>query len=509
MVDGPVDGSQETGEGEAPTDIQTVAVDRSAMHYPAAFPFDPDERYPEYRGAKTSGTPNLVYRAVRQNFIRLGYDQSNAGGSRWNPLAWLVKPGDRVLVKPNLVTHEYRKSCGQEGDLFSVITHPSVLRAVCDYVALALRGEGEIVIADNPSIDADFEQLLGRTRLDLFPALYRDTMDTRCRVLDLRPRVTRDLTYYGYQSKTTAQQGDPEGSTRINLGAKSYFHGVNPLLFRGIYTNRRETVLHHRGNRHEYELSNTILNANVFISVPKLKCHHKVGVTLNIKGLVGINAEKNLLVHWRIGYPGMGGDEYPPPHRMGDNVRLAVQHLLADFTPEPLYLVARRALSKTPLAGLLDRKVVSSHEKYRGAWEGNDTCWRMAADLYNLFVHDLAGWRGSRGIETRFFSVVDGVVAGEKDGPFCPTAKAAGAVISGSDLLAVDCVATRLMDLRIEAVRYLANLLQQHNRRLGQLMVRDDGADGDFFAPSSRHLGFQAPTGWPSLAAGADQRGEA
>ena len=50
----------------------------------------------------------------------------------------------------------------------------------------------------------------------------------------------------------------------------------------------------------------------------------------------------------------------------------------------------------------------------RGAWDGNDTIWRMVVDLYSIILKN-----GPR----KFFSVIDGVIGGESNGPFCPIPK--------------------------------------------------------------------------------------
>jgi len=484
--------------GASPTRVVIRAVNGA---YPAQSPFDPDEAYAEYPGGAISPRPNPVYRGVRDMFRLLGCDRAAFGTPQWNPLGGLIKPGDRVVLKPNLVTHEHRAAGGAAGDLFSVITHPSVVRAVADYAAIALRGRGEIVIADNPCIDADFNRLLELTQLKQFEALYRDRFGVPCRVLDLRPRRTDNLEFYGFRSKTLDQPGDPESSSVLNLGKQSCFHGLNPLLFRGVFTNRWETIRHHHGRRHEYSLSNTILNADVYISIPKLKAHHKVGATLNIKGLVGINSNKNFLVHWRVGFPLFGGDEFPAAHRAVDYLIHAGRALAADLLPEPLHLRLRARWKGSRLDRALQLRKRAGHEKYRGAWEGNDTCWRMAADLYQVFVQDAAGWRRQSGRHTRFFSVVDGVLAGEGNGPFSPTAKPAGVLLAGEDLLAVDCAAVRLMDYRIGAVRYLEHLLKQEGMETADIEVVSEDIDvKDFFDGAARYLRFAPPSGWPHLA---------
>jgi uncharacterized protein (DUF362 family) len=473
-----------------------VAICKADGQYPSLAPFDAHETFPEFTGQPTSAQPNPVYRAVRETLRLLGCDAGRFGTRQWNPFGNLVKPGNRVFIKPNLVTHEFRTSCGCDGDVFSVITHPSVVRAVADYAALALQGRGEIVIGDNPCIDADFDRLLEITQLRAFERLYPERFGVPCRVLDLRPRCTRNLKYYGFQSKTDELAGDPEGSSVLDLGEQSRFYGLNPLLFRGVFTNRWETIRHHHGRRHEYSISNTILNSDVYISVPKLKAHHKVGATLNIKGLVGVNANKNYLVHWRLGFPRFGGDEFPMAHRVVDYGLLAARHVLEDFLPESLYLRLHGRLDR---ALQLEKK--SSHENYRGAWDGNDTCWRMATDLYRAFVQDAAGWREARDRQMKFFSVVDGVLAGERNGPFCPTGKRAEVILAGADLLNVDCVAARLMDYDVRQIRYLNDLLcEDEADPRGIDVVSDDFDVTDFFSGGARYLQFAPPSGWPRLA---------
>lgn len=478
--------------------LTPVAIQTTAGPYPADFPFHPDSAYPEYRGAAVSAAPNPVYAAVRGLLFQLGYDRAAFGTPAWNPLGALVQPGDRVCLKPNLVSPQHRAG----GDPFSVITHPSVLRALADYVALALQGRGEIVIADNPSIDADWDALMRLTRLNELEPYYA-AQGVTCRVLDLRPRWTPDLTTYGFRSGTVERAGDPAGSTVINLGRASYFAGQNPLLFRGVFTKRWETIRHHHGATQEYCLSNTILHADVFISVPKLKTHHKVGVTLNAKGLVGINANKNYLVHWKIGTPALGGDEFRNPALPADYALLALRHLLLDWLPERAFLAARRRWHGSRLGVLFEDTRGLSFQHQRGAWAGNDTCWRMAADLYNLFVRDLPGWRRAAGRPPqRFLSVVDGVTAGQGNGPFTPTAKAAQVLVGGADLLLVDAVAARLMGFNVAAIAHLAELLAAGWVDPADIPVTLDGRpQPDFFAAPTAYLDFVPPDGWGHLLA--------
>ncbi len=64
----------------------------------------------------------------------------------------------------------------------------------------------------------------------------------------------------------------------------------------------------HNERHHIYSVPNTVLNADVVISVAKLKTHRKGGVTLSLKNAVGITNEKRGLPHHRAGSPRLGGD---------------------------------------------------------------------------------------------------------------------------------------------------------------------------------------------------------
>jgi uncharacterized protein (DUF362 family) len=471
---------------------RVVSVVSADGGYPLEAPFHPDEAFPEYGNRPVSGSPNHAYRAVRAALAALGLDASHFGSPRWNPLGELVRPGDRVFIKPNLVADGLRGACRQCNNLFAIITHPSVVRAVADYAAIALRGSGEILIGDNPSIDCVFPRLLQATRLDSLPAVYREHFGVSSRVLDLRPIVCPDLRVYGIASKMIPGPGDPRGVRVVELGDDSFFAGMSPALFRGVFTDRTATRhAHTRG--HRYVFSGSILDADVYVSVPKLKTHHKVGATLNVKGLVGTVADKNGLPHWRIGFPGAGGDEFPPLP-IKDKLLVALRHACTESLPEGVFHRIKAMTAGSPFEILLHETALTSGHFARGAWPGNDTCWRMAADLYLAFVQRRIG-------TTRFLSVIDGIVAGEGDGPFCPTPRDARVILAGDDLLATDLVAVRLMGLDREQVRYLPALVARTGLQESDILVLRDGQpDEGFFAKKDSYLTMKPPRAWPKLA---------
>lgn len=382
--------------------------------------------------------PQKVNRALDCIFRSLGLNPEC-------PFKGIIKPGMTVFIKPNWVASRWRESCPHRDNLYCVITHPAVIEAVTDRVALALEGKGKIVIADNPSIDADFEELMEFTGIRKLEHKY----DVPCEIYDLRPLVCKDLKDYGQRDKMAHQFGDPNGEVQINLGKESLLHDVDSSLFRGVFNEREETVAAHTGDTQLYTYSASLYNADVYISIPKLKTHQKVGATLNLKGLVGSITQKNQLVHWRVGSPETGGDEYPDRESL-----LKAQHA----------------------------KVT-----HRGAHPGNDTIWRMVGDLYQGLLKK----------DRVYFTIIDGIMAGEGQGPFCPTSKHANVLLGAFDLLIADITAVRYMGLDPEKIKYLDFFIKKWNITLDDIKVFiDDVLKEKFFSDSSRYSDFLVPKVW-------------
>lgn len=384
-----------------------------------------------------------VKAALRKSFEDLGYPSEN-------PLRGLVHPGDTVFIKPNWVASRWRASCPHKDTLYSVITHPHVIEAVADFVAEALEGKGAIIIGDNPSIDADFKELMEFTEIEKIKEKY----DVPVSILDLRPLVCDDLKNYGKKNLMVAQPGDPSGKVEVNLGKDSLLYGLDPSRFRGVFDERDETIASHTGETQLYTYARSLYDADVYISIPKLKTHQKVGATLNLKGLVGSISNKNQLVHWQVGYPEIKGDEYPNKE-------------------------AYEAGQKTKV-------------KHRGAWPGNDTIWRMVGDLY----------KGMKMRERRYFTVIDGIVAGEGQGPFCPTSKNANTIIVGGDLLATDVVAVRYMGLDPRKISYLKYFLDEKfdDVSLDNIEVVESSRQiEDFFSKDTNYSDFYVVDQWKEI----------
>ncbi|HYY58738.1 MAG TPA: DUF362 domain-containing protein, partial [Pyrinomonadaceae bacterium] len=262
---------------------------------------------------------------------------------------------------------------------------------------------------------------------------------------------------------------DPAGYVEVDLGPESEYAEFSErdirLMF-GSDFKREETVRHHLDGHHRYYVAKSVLDADVLVSVPKLKTHQKVGVTLNIKGMVGTQGDKNYIPHFRIGHPSRGGDEYPDLGFLQNSLNrsrvwlytglLGRENRAADLAFKLL-----RHVHHTGQRAVEWRAIRKYGTEYKGniiggAWYGNDTAWRMALDLIRIALY--ADSRGTlhETPQRKFFSVIDGVIGGEMEGPLAPTAKPCGAIVAGFNPLAVDAVAVRLMGYAVEKIKMVA-----------------------------------------------------
>jgi uncharacterized protein (DUF362 family) len=218
--------------------------------------------------------------------------------------------GRRVMLKPNLVEYE-------PGTVIN--THAHVVIGA----ALAFRRAGarEVVVAEGPGHRRDIEYLITST------GLYDQLREERIQFLDLNHDDVR--------------------AVRL----RSWFTGLPELM-----------------------LPSAVLDADLVVSMPKLKTHHWAGITCSMKNLFGVvpgavyGWPKNLL-HFR-----------------------GIDNSILD-------------IAATVRPGL---------------------------------------------------AIVDAVVGMEGDGPIMGRPKPVGAILMGTDVVAVDACAARLMRLRPERIPYLA-----------------------------------------------------
>lgn len=429
-----------------------AAVQAVGASYPTVAPFHPSELYPESPPwVECQAEPNRAYAQLRDTFHLAELDGENFGTKEWNPLGDLLREGETVLLKPNLVKEEHPRD--PEGWRY-VLTHGSVIRAVADYVWKAIGHTGRIILADAPQTDSSFERITRRLHLDEIASIYRQR-GLAFELVDLRLEEWENEG--GVITRRRSLHGDPRGGVAFDLGARSCFashkgHGRYYGADYDVGTVNR----HHSGGRHEYLIAGSAMIADAVFSLPKLKTHKKSGITVSLKNLVGINADKNWLPHHTEGCPGTGGDERPSLTTKAFLERYGARALraLAVRLPGIGVPLLRRARSAGRVPFGDTESVVRS-----GNWWGNDTIWRMCLDLNRILAYGNPDgtFRPDRPENRRrHFVLVDGIIAGEGRGPMNPDPVQAGVLVFGTSPPAVDAACAILMGFdpdRIPVVR--------------------------------------------------------
>jgi uncharacterized protein (DUF362 family) len=422
-----------------------VGLARCAPHYDGiTAPWSAGKNYPEVvhllGEQESTGPVNQVYAAVRDALYALGLDRVRFGTPEWNPIGDLVEPGSRIVLKPNLIRHWNPADDGRGGTVDSVITHGALIRAVADYAMIAAGRHGSVAIAEAPQMDCDFDRIREIVGLDHIVAAYAESIGRKLEVIDLRREavVFKD----GVIENRRSLPGDPLGYRAVDLGDRSFFtgSGLDPNRFRGADYDPGPTAEHHSGGRNAYLLSETVLSADLVINLPKLKTHKKTGVTLALKNLVGINGDKNWLPHHSLGSADEGGDEFPH-NNLVDKLRSRATEIARPFLAKGRGLKFFQAVRRAESATRGDQFIRS------GNWYGNRTTWRMCCDLNRcLYYSDQEGLHLDSPEPVRtVLTIIDGVLAGEGEGPLAPSDVPLGVVLAGTDPVAVDLAAVRLM----------------------------------------------------------------
>jgi uncharacterized protein (DUF362 family) len=421
--------------------------------YPSASPYHPGERYPEAPFDDVAPQPNTVYAMVRDLWRCMGLDLAHYGAPQWNPLGEWIAPGSTVVLKPNLVSHVNAAFKVGVTDTDCLVTHGSVLRAVADYVIIALQGRGSIVVGDCPIQATEWPAALRVAGIDGVGQFYRS------RGVDLRARDYRLVVAQmdGGYLEGRSDQNTADDYVEIDLADRS-------LLMPIIHHSDRFAVSDHdivrmrrvhNAKVNKYLIPKDVLNAECVINLPKMKSHVKAGVTLSLKNLVGIIGHKDYLPHFRLGSPRNGSDEYPHRHAF-----------------EPLYYALHHRLWRMD-SGLVKRLLYHASRGFHlfypweerwegsGGWYGNDTLWRTILDINRAFFYgDPSTGRPTRGTKRRYLTVVDGIIGGDHEGPLAPRPVPSGMLLAGANPAAVDYVSTWMMGYDPEKVPAVRNAFQ-------------------------------------------------
>lgn len=365
----------------------------------------------------------------------------------------VIKPSDKVVLKPNWVRHSH---LGKNGEWDYVITHPAILTAVFLKVLEYLSTEGEIIICDAPETDTDFKKLLSYYPVELWTSKAK-AKNIPLKIIDLRDDEWKKKD--GIIIERKKLPGDPKGSVEANLQSKNsefFNHHKSKRGYYGADFNITETNIAHDGTNNIYRVSRTVIDADVFINIPKLKTHKKGGITCCLKNLVGINTYKNFLPHHSEGGPESKGDQFP-----NENINSKIEGPLLAFLKQNV--LGNTALAKvfTPIKKL-GRSIFGDTEKVvrSGNWFGNDTLWRMVLDLNKVMFY--ANTDGSLKENDfihakRFIGVVDGITGGEGNGPLYPDPINSCFLIVGTNPVAIDSACATIMGFSPDKIPAIKN----------------------------------------------------
>ena len=341
------------------------------------------------------------------------------------PLADIVPEGGSVLLKPNWVLHKNNSGAGMD----CMVTHPEFILAALGEVLAA--GAGRVIIADAPIQSAQFDVLASPAWRERVAELGGSTP---VEILDFRDTV---VTMQGRDIRPRTHLRDPERFVRFDLGSDSLLEPISEPVgrFRNTSYNPDDMTRVQRPGVHQYLLCKEPFEVDVILNLPKLKAHAKAGVTAALKNLVGVNGDKNFLPHHRVGGSALGGDCYE-----GLKPLKRVAEAMLDR--------ANRRIGKRGYVSLMQaaRFANAVHRgDLEGKWAGNDTTWRMVLDLNRVVQYGRLDGTLADERQRRVYSLTDGIVAGEHNGPLAPEPVPLGAVTFASSSAYADAVHLALM----------------------------------------------------------------
>ena len=412
--------------------------------------YNPSKMYPEYLfgSENISRNENMVYDMVRNCFADMGLDKERFGLPDWNPLGDIIKSGDMVVLKPNMViSHHPNLEC--------IVTSPSVVRAVIDYVCIALKGTGRIILGDAPMQRCDFDELVAgigyREILDFFK-----TKGINIEIRDFRNFVSD---YSTYEVSIAEDLNNLDDYVCVDLGKDSLLcsQDAHYRNYRVTNYDYRKMRSYHNKKHHKYLIRKEMLQADVIISLPKPKTHKKAGCTAALKNFVGAVVHKECLPHHIKGSVFWGGNEYLQPNimkalRTSCYQKIDLANLYGKKSVIPFYKKVLRFAEAN--IWLFSTDVYSE-----GSWYGNDTIWRTFGDINRILKYADRGGEMQDKVQRKMLFVGDMIIAGEGDGPVHATPKKTGIILASTDPYSFDILVAKIMGFDFQKIPALKNLL--------------------------------------------------
>jgi len=339
--------------------------------------------------------------------------------------------GKRVLLKPNWVRNSWRPT-----DTICLRTNDNFILAALEVVLIGK--PSEVTIGDAPIQGCSWDKMitvafLGEVRK--LSEMYN---------IPVKIKDFRRVTFNPALNKVDAELNPLSNYTIFDLGTNSYLEPITSKkknLFRVTQYNPDRFIESHNPGVHKYCLTNDLFDSDVIISLPKIKTHQKAGITGALKNLVGLNGDKDYLPHHRLGGTDRGGDCYP-----GHNL---LRHWAEIFQDK-----ANRKIGKSiywfwlRLSSVSWRLSLPKNVHHLGAaWYGNDTTWRMVMDLNRIAYYGKKDGEIAKEPQRLIFSLCDGIIGGQGDGPLNPEPLPLGLISFSNDSALNDISMATLMGI--------------------------------------------------------------
>ena len=451
------------------TDMHVYVEKRDVYEYPDGSDFySPSEKYPEYPFYHIARQKNSVYDMVRACLVGMQLDLLHYNTPEWNPLGDIIKPGDVVALKPNLVIHKHLRN--PEFGLNALITHPSITRVVADYCMIALRGVGSLIIGDAPVQSCNWDKLIeasGYNTLLNFYKMYELILLPKTdqkiifpvKLMDFRLTQSGNRRVFGIDViyNKIKKSCSTEDYVAVNIGKDSALMEKIEKYnqFRITNYDPSEMIKHHNSNINEYLISQVILNADVVINLPKPKTHRKAGITAAMKNIIGINGHKDWLPHHTKGSVYEYGDEYLNKSTLKRYHTNAIEKSdIAGINGN----LARAAFWKYAAKFMFKIiKITKNNMHSEGSWWGNDTIWRTICDINRILIYADKNGNMCKTPQRKCFQIGDIIISGEGEGPLSPTPKKVGVVAAAHNPLAFDTAICALMGFDVEKIKSINN----------------------------------------------------
>jgi len=349
--------------------------------------------------------------------------------------------GKKIFLKPNWVKHSAIPS-----DEICLRTHDNFVLAFLENILCF--NPSQVTIGDAPIQGCKWDEMIRPSFIAKIGALSHK-YNISIQIKDLR-RLIMNLNSDDMVNNVQSL----DDFIIFDVGKKSYLEPIthnDKNQFRVTHYNPDRFKLSHGPGVHKYCITKELFEADVVISMPKMKTHEKAGITNALKNIVGLNGDKDFLPHHRIGGTDLGGDSYPGKNYFRHFSEICYDQANRNLGNKSYWVWVRLAslLWKVSSPTKLDR--------FGAGWHGNQTTWRMVMDLNLIAFYGKSDGTLSSTPVRQLFSLSDGIVGGQKDGPLTPTPLALGLISFTNDSALCDLSIGTLMGMNIDKVPLLVS----------------------------------------------------